>query len=351
MRRYATCALMAMASWLEETWYSPPPAPLLLSGLARVYGAIASWLAMRRLKRQVRVSVPVIVVGNISVGGTGKTPFTIWLVEQLRAHGLRPGVISRGYGGKAPRYPLRVTAETSPAHCGDEPALIARRCGVPVAVAPDRVAAAQLLIDSGEIDLLIADDGLQHYRLGRDLEICVVDGTRGLGNGALLPAGPLREPPERLATVDLIVVNGGRWRPEVATKARIVDLQLGTDEAVSLIDGERRPLAEFRGSRVHAVAAIGNPARFFACLCNAGIEVSMHPFPDHHRYEPGELEFGGEAPVLMTEKDAVKCLGFARPGWWFVPAQASIASGDGALVQQLLRPLMARITRSQDGPI
>jgi tetraacyldisaccharide 4'-kinase len=299
----------------------------------------------------VKLGVPVIVVGNISVGGTGKTPFTIWLVEQLRAQGLRPGVISRGYGGKAPRYPLRVTAETDPLQCGDEPALIARRCGVPVAVAPDRVAAAQMLIDSGEVDLLIADDGLQHYRLGRDLEVCVVDGQRGLGNGALLPAGPLREPPGRLSTVDLIVVNGGRWRPETATRARIVDLQLRSDEAVSLVDGERRPLADFRGSKVHAVAGIGHPARFFASLCNAGIEVSMHPFADHHRYVAAEVDFGGEAPVLMTEKDAVKCMAFAQPGWWCVPAQASIAGGDGALVQQLLRPLMARITRSQDGPI
>lgn len=335
-----------MPSQLEETWYSPPPAPLLLRGLARLYGAVAQWLAIRRSKRQVRLGVPVIVVGNISVGGTGKTPFTIWLVDLLRAQGWRPGVISRGYGGKAPRYPLRVGTDTDPAHCGDEPSLIARRCGVPVAVAPDRVAAGRLLIESGEVDLLIADDGLQHYRLARDLEFCVVDGLRGLGNGELLPAGPLREPPARLAAVDLVVVNGGRWRPPKGTRAPVIDFQLRADEAVSLVDGERRPLGDFRGRRVHAVAGIGHPARFFAVLCNVGAEVSMHPFPDHHRFAAADLDFGGDATVLMTEKDAVKCQAFARPGWWYVPAQAFLSGGDGVLVQQLLGPVLARIPRS-----
>ena len=323
---------------LDRFWYGPA-APAVLRPLASLYGRVSADVAQRRKAGAVQLPVPVIVVGNITVGGTGKTPFVLWLVERLIAQGWRPGVISRGYGGCAPEYPLRVSATTDPAWSGDEPALIARRIKVPVAVAPDRVAAARLLLDAGEVDILVTDDGLQHYRLGRDLEICVVDGSRGLGNGALLPAGPLREPPARLREVDLVVVNGGGWRPEGVPA---LDMQLETAEARPLGGGEARPLASFAGARVNAVAGIGNPERFFVSLRAAGIEVVPHPFPDHHNYSEIDLAFDEPLPLLMTEKDAVKCAGLAQPHHWCVPAQARIAAEGAALVQQLLDQLPHR---------
>jgi tetraacyldisaccharide 4'-kinase len=318
---------------IERLWYRPAPPPGWLRPLSALYGAVSSRVARNAKQAAVQLPVPVIVVGNITVGGTGKTPFVLWLVERLRAQGWRPGVISRGYGGCAPEYPLRVTAATDPAWAGDEPALIARRLGLPVAVAPDRVAAARLLIEAGEVNILVTDDGLQHYRLARDLEICVVDGSRGLGNGALLPGGPLREPPARLREVDLVVVNGGGWQPPGQAA---LDMRLCTTEAIQLGGSERRPLAAFAGAKVHAVAGIGNPQRFFASLRGAGLEVFPHPFPDHHRYKAIDLAFDGPQPVLMTEKDAVKCGDLALPHHWVVPAQAQIAAQGAALVQQLL---------------
>ncbi len=275
--------------------------------------------------------VPVIVVGNIAVGGTGKTPFVIWLVERLREWGWRPGVISRGYGGSAPQYPFAVCADSDPSHCGDEPLLIARRCECPVVVAPDRVAAARALLAQSAVDVIVADDGLQHYRLGRDLEICLVDGARGLGNAALLPAGPLREPPQRLREVDLVVANGPGWDDAALRPLR---MQLHSEQAHNLLSGAAQPLAAFRGRRVHAVAGIGRPARFFEMLRAAGIDAIEHPFADHHAYVPAELAFGDALPVLMTEKDAVKCGAFAAPAWWAVPVCAQLDPVDAARVQE-----------------
>lgn len=328
-----------MKAWLERRWYASEPAPLVLRPLAALYGLIADRLAASKKTRAVRLPVPVIVVGNISVGGTGKTPVTIWLIEQAVALGFRPGVISRGYGGRAVRYPLRVTASTDPADCGDEPALIARRTGMPVAVAPDRIAAARLLIAQDCVDLLIADDGLQHYRLARDLELCVIDGARGLGNGARLPAGPLREPPARLESVDAVIVNGApaaavptHGRPQFV-------MQLGIERTISLQTGESLPLTAFRGQPVHAVAGIGHPQRFFSALEAQGLVVIPQPFPDHHRYLASDLAFGDAAPVLMTEKDAVKCAAFAQAGWWCVPAEARFGEADTAHVRKLLSSL------------
>jgi tetraacyldisaccharide 4'-kinase len=324
-----------MRAWLESVWYGAKPSPLPLRALAALYGGLAAAAAARRRRRARQLPVPVIVVGNITAGGTGKTPLVVHLAEILRQRGLRAGVISRGYGGRAPRYPLRVTANTDVRHSGDEPALIARRSGVPVAVAPDRVAAAKLLLDEGGIDVLIADDGLQHYRLARAAEICVVDGARGLGNGRLLPAGPLREPPARLDSVDLIVVNGGGWRPASSAGVPIIDMHMAIADAIALGDGRRRSLADFAGKHVHAVAGIGHPERFFASLRQKGINVLPHPFPDHHRFSAVDLNFPGDHPVLMTEKDAVKCRSFARDDCWEVPAAAVFDATAAALVQQL----------------
>ena len=325
-----------MREWLQALWYRPQPPPAALRPLAVLYGSLASWLAARRRSSAVRLPVPVIVVGNISVGGTGKTPMVVWLVECLRAQGWRPGVVSRGHGGRSATYPLRVLPDTDPHLCGDEPALLARRLRVPLAVSPDRVAAARLVLEGGEADILVADDGLQHHRLARDLEFCVVDGRRGLGNRALLPAGPLREPEGRLAAVDLVVVNGGGWRTGLAP---CIDMVLEIVEAVSLVDGRRRSLSDFRAEPVHAIAGIGHPQRFFSSLRDHGLEPVAHPFPDHHRFVPRELDWLRNSTVLMTEKDAVKCAAFAQAGWWYVPAQALIDAASAKLVQQLLDTL------------
>ncbi|MGH8481671.1 MAG: tetraacyldisaccharide 4'-kinase, partial [Nevskiaceae bacterium] len=206
-----------MKTWLTRRWYGTAKAPWFLRPLAALFGFVAR-LRRRRQQaqaREQRLPVPVVVIGNIAVGGTGKTPFVIWLVERLREWGWRPGVVSRGYGGNAPRWPQQVKPDSEPAVVGDEPVLIARRAGCPVFVGPDRVLAAQRLLASGGVDIVVSDDGLQHYRLWRDLEIAVVDATRGLGNGRLLPAGPLREPASRLAEVALVVANGPGWTTPV----------------------------------------------------------------------------------------------------------------------------------------
>lgn len=326
-----------MKAALEARWYQASPPPALLRPLAALYGWIAA--SRRRRTQARRLPVPVIIVGNISVGGAGKTPFVIWLVEQLRAAGWNPGVVSRGYGGRAPRYPFAVAADGNPAHSGDEPLLIAQRCACPVVVAPDRYAAGQMLLSGGNVDIVVADDGLQHYALARDLEICIVDGARGLGNEALLPAGPLREPPSRLREVDLVVVNGEGW-----TDARLkaLGMTLRTGYAQALRGGERKPLGDFAGRRVHAVAGIGHPPRFFAALRAQGIDVIEHAFADHHAYVAGDLRFGDDLPLLMTEKDAVKCRAFAAANWWSVPVSAELSAADAVRVRELTATLRKR---------
>ncbi len=301
-------------------WYGDATPPWHARALASVYGALA--LLRRRLfragvLRSHKVGVPVIVVGNVAVGGTGKTPLTIALVQRLQQLGWRPGVASRGHGRDSEDKPAWVDTHTAPLDGGDEPVLIARRTGVRVRVDRDRAAAARELMAAG-CDVVVCDDGLQHYRLRRDIEIEVIDGRRRYGNGRLLPAGPLRELPARGAECDFRVVNGGdasfgEW-----------PMQLRADSAVPLRGGRRRPLASFGGHRVQAVAGIGNPQRFFEMLRGLGIGVVPHAFADHHRYVASDLEFGSELPVLMTEKDAVKCLPFANEWHYSVPVTAEL---------------------------
>lgn len=309
---------MALIDTLESAWYGSGRSPRWAGPLAAFYGVamrLRRRLYQSGLKRSIRLPVPVIVIGNLSVGGTGKTPLTIALAGALQRRGFRPGVVSRGYGGSQ-REPRLLGAEPDPRQVGDEPCLIAAS-GVCVAVGRDRPAAALLLIDAG-CDIVIADDGLQHYRLARDVEICVIDGVRRFGNGRLLPAGPLREPLSRLARVDLRVCNGG-----AAADGEHL-MQLREDGVIALRGEQRQPLAAFAGRRVHAVAAIGNPQRFFTSLRNAGIDVIEHAFADHHGFVAGDLEFPDERPVLMTDKDAVKCQAFAKPDWWRVPVYADL---------------------------
>lgn len=319
---------------LQRIWYDGEPVPFWLSALVPFYrGLRALHLAMYRLglRRSAHVDAPVIVVGNLTAGGSGKTPLVIALVEAFRARGFRPAIVSRGYGGLE-RGAAVLDDAPDPRRYGDEPCLMRRRTGAPVAVGKDRARAAALLVRQGA-NVVIADDGLQNPSLARDIEICVIDGQRRFGNEQLLPAGPLRESLDRLEQIDFRVCNGvGAERGEIA-------MRLAGEIAVAVTGAPRtRPLASFTKQRVHGVAAIGNPTRFFAGLQARGIEVIPHPFPDHHAFVAADLEFGERLPVLMTEKDAIKCVGFAGPDVWCVPVSAVLpATFIDALVARLRR--------------
>lgn len=306
---------MALADTLALAWYDKGRVPWWCWPLAVLYGGVVRlrrWVYRHGWLRSETLPVPVIVVGNLTVGGTGKTPLTIALVEALRARGRKPGVVSRGYGGDQ-REPLLLSHAPDPVQVGDEPCLI-HASGVPVAVGRDRPAAARLLIDAG-CDVIVADDGLQHYRLARDVEICVIDGVRRFGNGRLLLLGPLREPMSRLHAVDFRVCNG---ETRVAGE---FTMRLEGSVVRGIPDGREQPLGAFRGQRVHAVAGIGHPQRFFDSLRAQGIDVIEHAFADHHAFVPSDVDFHDDVPLLMTAKDAVKCRKFARDGWWSVPVR------------------------------
>lgn len=311
-------------------WYDGSAIPLPARLLAPLYGGA---IALRRLlyrrgwlKRNA-LPVPVVVVGNVTAGGTGKTPLTIALVKRLRDAGWKPGVASRGYGRDEPGTARWVEATTSTAIGGDEPVLIAWKTGVPVRVDADRVAAGKALVEAG-CDIIVCDDGLQHYRLARDIEIEVVDAQRRYGNGRMIPAGPLREPVTRTNDCDFRVVNMGQASDGVGAQPACGfgewPMQLHIDSAQPLSGGRPRTLAHFRGQRVHAVAGIAHPQRFFDMLRAQGIGVVPHAFPDHHAYQAADLRFGSELPVLMTEKDAVKCKVFANEWHFAVPLAADL---------------------------
>jgi tetraacyldisaccharide 4'-kinase len=260
--------------------------------------------------------VPVIVVGNITVGGTGKTPLIIWLAGFLKESGFKPGIISRGYGGQAESWPQWVTADSDAKNVGDEALLIAKQTGCPMAVGPLRVDAANLLLRQADCTVILSDDGLQHYALNRAIEIAVIDGERRFGNGYCLPAGPLREPIERLQSVDFVIVNGEK------SEENEFSMQLAGDTLVNLVTGEQKSLREFIGVDCHALAGIGNPERFFKLLEAAGLTCITHGFPDHYPFQRDDIEFSDNKPVLMTEKDAVKCRAFAGKQHWYLPVKA-----------------------------
>jgi tetraacyldisaccharide 4'-kinase len=299
-----------------------------------------SWLyglaiALRRgayrfgILRTRRFAVPLIVVGNITVGGTGKTPLVIWLAQYLRAKGLRPGIVSRGYGGRAKHWPQQVRPDSDPAAVGDEAVLLAGRTRCPMCVGPDRPAAVAALLAHTDANIVISDDGLQHYALGRDIEIVVIDGQRRFGNGWLLPAGPLREPRYRLKAADMTVVNG---------TARDGEYSMALCHPVlTSLDGQRQgSLEELRDQPVHAVAGIGHPERFFEMLRAHGLSVTTHGFPDHYAFNAADLLFDDDHPVLMTEKDAVKCRRLPCKNCWVVPVDAQ---PDAAFVHRLAMSL------------
>lgn len=325
---------MAIADDLQNCWYGDRAPPWWTLPLAVLYAGVAAarrWMYRHGWFRSERLPVPVIVVGNIVAGGAGKTPLTIALVEALRERGFRPGVVSHGYGGAA-RVPMLLGAQPDPAIAGDEPALIRMRTGASVAIGAKRIEAARLLLSEG-VDVAIADDGLQHYSLARDVEICVIDGARRFGNGRLLPAGPLREPESRLRDIDFIVCNGCDERNGE------VPMQLALADAVTVAEPVRiSPLTKFSGKRMHAIAGIGHPQRFFDALRAVGVDPIAHPFPDHHHYTAADLAFGDGLPVLMTEKDAVKCRAFAQADWWSVPVTAELPAAFFDAVAARLKP-------------
>ncbi|ETS29932.1 tetraacyldisaccharide 4'-kinase [Photorhabdus temperata] len=312
---------------IERIWSGRSWLYLLLLPFSALYGLISG---LRRLSYKAGLSqswkapVPIVVVGNLTVGGNGKTPVVIWLVEQLQKKGYRVGVVSRGYGGKAENYPLLVTDKITTAQAGDEPVLIHRRTGAPVAVAPKRVEAVKALLADTSLDIIVTDDGLQHYALQRDFEIAVIDGVRRFGNGWWLPAGPMRELSGRLNKVNAVITNGGT--PESGE----LSMTLAGRLAVNMVSGEKRAVHLI--PHAVAMAGIGHPPRFFATLQQLGADVQKeYAFADHQMYTEEQLSHLADTNqnLLMTEKDAVKCFKFARPNWWYLPVDAQLPQEKG----------------------
>lgn len=308
-----------------------PAAALFAAGAAVRRTAYRSGWA-----RSVAVGVPLVVVGNISVGGTGKTPIAGWLTDRLANTGRSPAIVSRGYGGRRQATPVKVSAESDPAEVGDEPVMLARQAGRPVWVCIDRASAAGRAVEEGA-DIVVSDDGLQHYRMARDLEICVIDGLRGLGNGLMLPAGPLREPAGRLAEVDQVLVQGR------SSEFPGLHFELSIDNAVRLNGSEERALGEFAGGPVLALAGIGAPERFHSALVAAGLDIEPVRAPDHGRVSMGSLLQRG-LPVIMTEKDAVKYRGFTGENLWWTPARVTMPE-DSA--EQLIRRVLSLLDKAE----
>lgn len=314
---------------IEKLWFGHHPLRWLLLPVFWPLSCLYAWISQRRKKRyeedetrRYRASVPVVVVGNITAGGNGKTPVVIWLVETLKQRGFHPGVISRGYGGHSKVYPLEVDDAISVNLCGDEPKLIFQRTSAPVVVAPKRADAAKVLLEKHcDVDVIIADDGLQHYALERDIEFVVVDGKRRFGNGHLIPMGPLRESVDRLASVDFVINNGGN------TRNSEIEMSLEPGLAVNLLTGEQKSIMQL-GALV-AFAGIGHPPRFFKTLTSLGAElIQTQAFSDHQAFsesELNELARRGEN-LIMTEKDAVKCRSFAKKNWWYLPVTAHFST-------------------------
>jgi len=332
---------MSFVDRLQRAWYQGHPALSLLAPLEVLYRRVVTAKRRKFLAGRsdsYRAPVPVIVVGNITVGGTGKTPLILWLIEHCRRRGLRVGVVSRGYGARPPTFPWRVQPEHLAAQAGDEPLLIVQRTGVPLMIDPDRSRAVRALLESEPLDLILSDDGLQHYRLARDLELVLIDAARGLGNRRCLPAGPLREPADRLQSVDAVLFNGAEAdRPEGYA------FTLRPSRLIELASGDAWPLDHFpQGQQLHAVAGIGNPQRFFTTLEALHWRPIPHPFVDHARYSLEQLTFSPALPLVMTEKDAVKCRAFALPGWSYLQVQAepsaAFVSWFDARLDRLLPP-------------
>ncbi|NIC25268.1 tetraacyldisaccharide 4'-kinase [Serratia plymuthica] len=325
---------------IERIWSGSSLVYLLLLPLSWLYGLVSSLIRLSYrcgLRKSWRAPVPVVVVGNLTAGGNGKTPTVIWLVEQLQQRGYRVGVVSRGYGGKAASYPLVLDEHTTTQQAGDEPVLIYQRTGAPVAISPKRAEAVQALLHQQKLDVVITDDGLQHYALQRDFELVVIDGVRRFGNGWWLPAGPMRERASRLNSVNARIANGG------VAQAGEIAMRLQAREAVNIASGARRPAAEL--PHVVAMAGIGHPPRFFATLEKLGVDVEKEvAFADHQEYQQAQLAAlaSSEQTLLMTEKDAVKCRIFAQPNWWYLPVDAVLPPDQAESLLQSIEALLTK---------
>jgi tetraacyldisaccharide 4'-kinase len=323
---------------LEASWQHRQPLSYLLLPLSALFCVV---VALRRSLyrwgwiKSHRVNRPVIIVGNITVGGTGKTPLIIWLAKRLTEWGYRPGIITRGYGGQSESWPCEVTVDSTPHQVGDEAILLKRHSECPVFAGSERPLTAEKLLSNYPCDVILSDDGLQHYALQRDLEIVVVDGVRRFGNGFCLPAGPLRETRKRVQQVDLVIVNGNVDKGEHG-------MSVIGDTACSITGEGCRSLAEFSAAPIDAIAGIGHPERFFTMLESAGLSIDRHPFADHHGFSIDDLAPFSQKTVLMTEKDAVKCEQFAQPNHWYVPATARVAA-------EFEEQLMTKVKRLLDG--
>ncbi|MCW8334737.1 tetraacyldisaccharide 4'-kinase [Vibrio sp. SCSIO 43135] len=326
---------------IEKIWFENHPLKYVLWPLLWPLSLLFSWISSSRKqgyetgkKVSYKAPVPVIVVGNITAGGNGKTPVVVWLVEALQKQGYKPGVVSRGYGGKAPSYPLVLNADTPTEHSGDEPKLIFQRTGAAVAVDPKRSQAVQALLPLG-VDVIVTDDGLQHYALQRDIEFSIVDGVRRFGNAEMIPLGPLREPVSRIETVDFVVTNGGN------AKSGEMPMMLTPSLAINLVTGEKAPVSQL--ADLVAFAGIGHPPRFFATLATLGAQVKVtQGFADHKDFNQQELRDLAQqgSNVIMTEKDAVKCRAFAEENWWYLPVSATFREEDELRVLNKINEVM-----------
>ena len=343
---------MSLDRTLQRIWYECRPFPvfLLLMPWSALFALVSSTrrLAFRMgVLRSERTPCPVLVVGNVSVGGTGKTPLVIWIADYLASRGCTAGIVTRGYGGRAQHGPKDVTANSNAADVGDEAVLLAMRTNAVVVAGRDRVAAAKRAVDRGA-QIIVSDDGLQHYRLARDAEVVVIDAQRKFGNGWLLPAGPLREPVSRTRRADLLVETV-RANAAAANHGQRVVARHALGDAINLVTGERRPLVQFAGRAVHAIAGIGNPDAFFSMLKAQGLVLDAHAFPDHARLHVGDIAFDDDAPVLMTEKDAVKCRAVATNRHWAVPLVVTFSTADERTLTALLDRFVATINLSHRG--
>ena len=327
---------LVTTAWYEQKKWIYLLLPLML--LFWLISSVRRLLYRAGILKHIKIPVPVIVVGNISVGGTGKSPLTAYLVKELKKRGLRPGVVSRGYGGKSNAYPLLVNANSKTSEAGDEPVMLYQMTNSPVVVDPIRSRAALKLYNEHDCNVIICDDGLQHYALSRDIEICVIDGQRGLGNQFLLPVGPLRESKKRLADVNFIVVNGNKRSIAPLVKCEgiapdnlLFSMTLQSADLINVFETSKLPINQLKHTDIHALAGIGNPDRFFKALQQLGANVDGHGYPDHHDFELSDFDFKDELPVVMTHKDAVKC----RPlfdkepnnkpkNLWYMPVNAQI---------------------------
>lgn len=328
---------MLSKEYIENIWYTKQPLGLILLPLSWLYTLI---IILRRLAYQSgliavnQIDAPVIIVGNISVGGTGKTPLVIWLAEYFKSKGLKPGIISRGYGGKFSGKTQQVRPDSNPLLVGDEPVLIAKRTNCPVAIAVQRRRAAEELILHCDCNLILCDDGMQHYSLGRDIEIAVIDGQRRFGNGHCLPAGPLREPKSRLKSVDFVVSKYIAGRHEYKMEYSYGDL-------VSLTDPTRTiPVSSLNGQSVHAIAGIGNSNRYYSYLRNQKLQIITHEFPDHYPFTEEDVKFNDGLQVVMTEKDAVKCVDFATEHHWYLPITATLPESFTIRLEALMKDII-----------